>query len=43
MSAPDAAIVAVTSRLWLTVLEIVPGLILLRRRSAERNSLNVPE
>jgi len=31
-SAADAAVIAVVSRLWLTVLEIVPGLLLLRRR-----------
>ena len=31
-SAADAAVIAITSRLWLTVLEIVPGLLLLRRR-----------
>jgi glycosyltransferase 2 family protein len=30
-SAADAAVIAVASRLWLTVLEIVPGLLLLRR------------
>jgi len=33
MSAPDAAIVAIASRLWLTVLEIVPGLLLWTRPS----------
>jgi glycosyltransferase 2 family protein len=32
-SAADAAVIAITSRLWLTVLEILPGLLLLRRRS----------
>ena len=31
-SATDAAVIAITSRLWLTVLEILPGLLLLRRR-----------
>ena len=31
-SAADAAVIAITSRLWLTVLEIVPGLLLLRKR-----------
>ena len=31
-SAADAAVIAITSRLWLTVLEILPGLLLLRRR-----------
>jgi len=33
-SAADAAVIAITSRLWLTILEIVPGLLLFRRRSA---------
>jgi hypothetical protein len=33
-SAADAAVIAITSRLWLTVLEILPGLILIRSRSA---------
>lgn len=42
-SAADAAIIAVTSRLWLTVLEIAPGLLLLRRRPVPQNSLNDPE
>jgi hypothetical protein len=31
-SAADAAVIAITSRLWLTVLEILPGLLLLRQR-----------
>ena len=31
-SAADAAVIAITSRLWLTVLEILPGLLLLRWR-----------
>ena len=31
-SAADAFVIAITSRLWLTVLEILPGLLLLRRR-----------
>ena len=31
-SAADAAAIAVASRLWLTVLEILPGLLMLRRR-----------
>lgn len=31
-SATDAAVIAITSRLWLTVLEILPGLFLLRKR-----------
>lgn len=31
-SAADAAVIAMTSRLWLTVLEILPGLLLLRKR-----------
>jgi hypothetical protein len=30
-SAADAAVIAVASRLWLTVLEVVPGVLLLRR------------
>jgi len=34
-SAPDAAVIAITSRLWLTILEIVPGLLLFRSRSAQ--------
>ena len=33
MPAPDAAIVAIASRLWLTVLEIAPGLLLWKRPS----------
>jgi glycosyltransferase 2 family protein len=33
-SAADAAVIAITSRLWLTVLEIVPGVLLLRRPTA---------
>ena len=33
-SAADAAVIAITSRLWLTILEILPGLLLLRRRTA---------
>ena len=40
MSAPDAAIVAIASRLWLTVLEIVPGLALWIRRP--RSELDRP-
>ena len=42
-SAADAAVIAVTSRLWLTVLEILPGLLLLRRRDAARPELHVDE
>jgi hypothetical protein len=34
-STADATIIAITSRLWLTVLEILPGLLLMRR--AERD------
>jgi hypothetical protein len=34
-SAPDAAVIAITSRLWLTVLEILPGLLLLRGGRAQ--------
>lgn len=33
-TASDATVLAVTSRLWLTVLEVVPGLLLLARRRA---------
>lgn len=33
-SAADAAVIAITSRLWLTILEILPGLLLLQRRRA---------
>jgi hypothetical protein len=32
VSAADAAVIAITSRLWLTMLEILPGLLLLRWR-----------
>lgn len=39
-SAADAAAIAVTSRLWLTVLEIVPGLLMLRRRSVNTETSN---
>jgi len=31
-TAADAVVIAITSRLWLTVLEILPGLLLLRQR-----------
>jgi glycosyltransferase 2 family protein len=42
-SAADAAVIAVTSRLWLTVLEILPGLVLLReRRGVERRPPTTP-
>src|SRR5688572_550907 len=34
-SAADAAVIAITSRLWLTVLEILPGLLLLRKRGVD--------
>jgi hypothetical protein len=37
-SAADAAVIAITSRLWLTILEILPGLLLLRRRRAPQNA-----
>jgi glycosyltransferase 2 family protein len=37
-SAPDAAVIAITSRLWLTVLEILPGLLLLQRRRAAQST-----
>lgn len=36
-SAADAAIIAITSRLWLTILEILPGLLLFRRRTAQNS------
>lgn len=39
-SAADAAVIAVTSRLWLTVLEILPGLLLLYRRPGTRSTSN---
>ena len=34
-STADATIIAITSRLWLTVLEILPGLLLMRRRDRD--------
>ena len=34
-SAADAAVIAITSRLWLTILEILPGLLLFRRRAKQ--------
>lgn len=34
-SAADAAVIAITSRLWLTILEILPGLLLFRRGSTQ--------
>lgn len=34
-SAADAAVIAITSRLWLTILEILPGLLMLRSRAAQ--------
>ena len=37
-SAADAAVIAVASRLWLTALEVVPGLLMLRRSGAERTA-----
>lgn len=39
---PQAALVAVTSRLWLTVLEVVPGLLFLARSAARRRSPLTP-
>jgi len=33
--AADAAVIAITSRLWLTILEILPGLLLFRRGSTQ--------
>jgi hypothetical protein len=44
-SAPDAALLAVASRLWLTVLELVPGLVFIARgalRPASRSTPDVP-
>jgi hypothetical protein len=44
-SPPDAALLAVASRLWLTVLELIPGLVFLARgalRPASRSSHDVP-
>jgi hypothetical protein len=38
-SAADAAIIAITSRLWLTVLEILPGLLLMRRTDRDERQL----
>jgi glycosyltransferase 2 family protein len=38
-SAADAAIIAITSRLWLTVLEILPGLLLMRRADRDERQL----
>jgi len=35
-SAPDAAVIAITSRLWLTVLEILPGLLLFHGGRAQK-------
>ena len=35
-STADATIIAITSRLWLTVLEILPGLLLMRRGDRDR-------
>jgi hypothetical protein len=40
-SAADAAIIAITSRLWLTVLEILPGLLLMRGRKAADGSATI--
>jgi hypothetical protein len=37
-SAADAAVIAITSRLWLTILEILPGLLLLQRRRAAQSA-----
>jgi glycosyltransferase 2 family protein len=37
-SAADAAVIAITSRLWLTILEILPGLLLLQRRRAAQST-----
>jgi hypothetical protein len=44
-SGPDAALLAVASRLWLTVLELVPGLVFIARgalRPASRSTPDVP-
>jgi hypothetical protein len=37
-SAADAAVIAVASRLWLTALEVVPALLMLRRTGAGRTA-----
>jgi uncharacterized membrane protein YbhN (UPF0104 family) len=44
-TAPEAALITVASRLWLTVLEILPGVLFLPRRlsPAEAESRSVPE
>ena len=34
-SAADAAVIAITSRLWLTILEILPGLLMFRSGSTQ--------
>jgi len=34
-SAADAAVIAITSRLWLTILEILPGVLLFRRGASQ--------
>jgi hypothetical protein len=39
---PQAAVVAVTSRLWLTVLEIVPGLLYVMRSARLRPKARIP-
>lgn len=39
-STADATIIAITSRLWLTVLEILPGLLLMRRRDRDHQPLS---
>lgn len=39
---PEATVVAVTSRLWLTVLEVVPGLLFLAYGAVRRNSTFTP-
>ena len=38
-STADATIIAITSRLWLTVLEILPGLLLMRRTDRTQSQL----
>jgi hypothetical protein len=42
-SAPDAALLAVASRLWLTVLELVPGLVFIARGALRPASRSTPD
>jgi uncharacterized membrane protein YbhN (UPF0104 family) len=41
-SAPDALLIAFASRLWLTVLEVVPGLVFLAHDGARRRNPRTP-